>query len=298
MQQSQSTGPQQPASYDTGITGSVGNPARASFGGPPTPATPGGPTFDKSGGSDSFPLIVSGLEKTSGGVSAISPNQGATASFSTPGQFTTLHLDIPAANIHADLDLLTSIVQNGALLNQSGTGDGLTWGFSYVLLGEWALPTWGGNKSGAAFVFGYETPAAAMASTGTATFSGMATATVSKPVGGTVKAASVWGGATLSVDFASGKLMGAFTNMQQPNGSGGVQPWNDVSVSANIASGTNRFSGSTAATSNPKTTFSLSSSATGDIDGAFFGPSAENLGAVWSLSDGTGSALGVVGGSR
>jgi hypothetical protein len=39
---------------------------------------------------------------------------------------------------------------------------------------------------------------------------------------------------------------------------------------------------------------SLSASATGHIDGAFYGPAAQNLGAVWSLSDGTGSALGSV----
>jgi hypothetical protein len=38
----------------------------------------------------------------------------------------------------------------------------------------------------------------------------------------------------------------------------------------------------------------LSGSATGHIDGAFFGPAAQNLGAVWSLNDGSGAALGTV----
>jgi hypothetical protein len=242
-------------------------------------------------------VIVSSLKSTSSGVSAVSPNQGATASFSRSGQFTVLHVDIPAANVHADIDMLTGAAENGAFM-KNPTGDGLTWGYSYVLLGNWALPTWGQNQSGAAFVFGYETPVAAMPSTGTATFSGGASATVLKPDGGTIKATDVWGGAMFSVNFASGTLTGAFTNMQQPNGSGGFLPWNDVSVSASIAGGTNRFSGSTEATSNPNTTFSLSGSATGHIDGAFFGPGAENLGAVWSLSDGTGSALGVVGAGR
>jgi len=72
------------------------------------------------------------------------------------------------------------------------------------------------------------------------------------------------------------------------------QPWNDVSVAGTIAMGTNKFSGTTAATSSPGTPMSLSASATGHIDGAFYGPAAQNLGAVWSLSDGTGSALGTV----
>jgi hypothetical protein len=37
---------------------------------------------------------------------------------------------------------------------------------------------------------------------------------------------------------------------------------------------------------------SLSGSATGHLDGAFYGPAAQNVGAVWSLSDGMKSALG------
>lgn len=86
--------------------------------------------------------------------------------------------------------------------------------------------------------------------------------------------------------------------MQQYDGMG-TQPyhflqWNDVSLNASIAPGTSRFSGSTAATSAPGTGFSLAGSATGHIDGAFYGPAAQNLGAVWSLSDGTGSAIGVI----
>jgi len=193
--------------------------------------------------------------------------------------------------VHADIDILTSMVAKGWLLN----GDWPTQGLSYVLLGEWGT---GSNESITKFVFGYETPASAMPTTGKAAFSGTASATVFKPVGGMIDATNVWGNAALSVDFASGTLNGAFTNMKQPDGSGGFLPWNDVSVAASIIGGTNRFSGSTAATSTPNTTFGLSGSATGDIDGAFYGPNAENLGAIWSLSDGAGSALGTVAAGR
>jgi hypothetical protein len=76
-------------------------------------------------------------------------------------------------------------------------------------------------------------------------------------------------------------------------------PWHDVSVKANIAPETNKFSGTTAVTSQPSpSSFSLTNSATGHINGAFYGPAAQNLGALWSLSDGTGSALGWVGASH
>jgi len=51
-------------------------------------------------------------------------------------------------------------------------------------------------------------------------------------------------------------------------------------------------------TSAPGTTFSASSSATGHIDGALFGPASQNIGAVWSLSDGTVSAMGTIAGKQ
>jgi hypothetical protein len=78
----------------------------------------------------------------------------------------------------------------------------------------------------------------------------------------------------------------------------GSTPWNDVSVNASIAAGTNKFTGTTAVTSVPEGMFSLNSSATGSINGAFYGPAAENLGAVWTLSDGKNSAIGAVSGNR
>jgi hypothetical protein len=61
-----------------------------------------------------------------------------------------------------------------------------------------------------------------------------------------------------------------------------------------IAAGTNKFSGATAITSTPQGLFTLSGSADGSINGAFYGPAAQNLGAIWTLSDGTKPAIGGV----
>ena len=55
------------------------------------------------------------------------------------------------------------------------------------------------------------------------------------------------------------------------------------------------FTGTTAATTSPGTVGSMSSSATGTFAGAFFGPSAQELGAVWTLHDGTSTAIGTIG---
>jgi hypothetical protein len=131
-----------------------------------------------------------------------------------------------------------------------------------------------------------------MPTSGTAVFSGPGAVSgpIFKTVGTDIRAAGVVGNASISVNFGSGAINGSFTNMV----SNAQQPWNDVSVTANIATGTNRFNGTTAAASAPGTPMSLSASAVGKINGAFYGPAAQNLGAVWSLSDGTGSAIGTV----
>jgi hypothetical protein len=42
----------------------------------------------------------------------------------------------------------------------------------------------------------------------------------------------------------------------------------------------------------------LSGSATGHIDGGFYGPAAQNVGAIWSLSDGTTSVIGGIAARR
>jgi hypothetical protein len=38
--------------------------------------------------------------------------------------------------------------------------------------------------------------------------------------------------------------------------------------------------------------------ATGTLEGRFFGPSAQEAGAVWTLFDGTNAAIGTLGGRR
>jgi hypothetical protein len=199
-----------------------------------------------------------------------------------------LQLNIPSLGINQTATFNTNLVSH---LGQ------LTDGLSYLVLGAWiarpndnAAPI----QSQTAFLFGYETPASAMPTTGTAAFAvlpGSATAYIYKTVNGEVQSAYAEGNAALTANFASGQVSGSLTNMQLLNTK---QPWNDVSLNASIAGGTNRFSGTTAAGNAPNNSMSLSGSATGRIDGAFFGPAAQNLGAIWTLSDGAGSALGTI----
>jgi hypothetical protein len=282
--------PVPPDYYDTGIAGSVAAPAAASFGSAsPQLASPGGATFDGSSGSFpssvTFPLLVGSLQKSQTGLSAVSADQGATLTVvnSSVGS-STVQIKIPSVGVNVTDTLHSSLA--------SGLGQYID-GLSYAVTGFWIQRQTVNSPpllSDSEFVFGYETPQAAMPTSGTAVFSGGAQASVYKTVGTEIQTTGAGGNASISANFGSGAITGSFTKMQTLSN----QSWNDVTLTANIATGTNRFSGSTAAASSPGTTMSLSGSATGSINGAFYGPAAQNLGAVWSLSDGTGSALGSV----
>jgi hypothetical protein len=306
-----SSGSVMPTSYDTGSSGQISTPLPASYGTSPVPAqfaTPAGATFDGSSGhypapNVSFPVLATGLQFTTDGVSPVSLGQGATATIigTAPGQYNpsatavNFQLVIPSANVNAQIQVgLDGATQ---LVDANPTG------LSYVVLGEWGGTGANGvplgkplTQSGPVieYVFGYETPSSAMPKTGQAAFVGTAFGWVYAPNSGRVLEAFVTGNATFSADFTSGKLTGGFTGMGMYNGSSSSAPWNDISVTAPIASGTNRFSGTASVTSTTPQPFGLAASATGHIDGAFFGPSAQNIGAVWSLSDGTASAMGLV----
>ena len=285
-------------SFDTGVAGSVAAPNAAMFGTAPSQlATPGGPTFDGSSGSYSanvtFPLLVAGLQKTSTGLSATPADLAATATVTDDtSTSSTVQVVIPSLGINEP------IIADASLTN--GRFSILT-GLSYVAAGVWgqaaSLNTYSLQSNGV-FVFGYETPQAGMPTSGSAVFSGpeTATATVYKTVGTEIRGTNVEGIASISANFGSGTINGSLTQMIETTASTGTspEPWNDVSITANIATGSNRFSGSTAAASAPGLPMSLSGSAVGKINGAFYGPAAQQLGAVWSLSDGTGSAIGTI----
>jgi hypothetical protein len=285
---------------DNGTANAGANPGAA---GPVTSqlAIYGGPVFRDTESQSvdyplsgvAFPLQVSVLQPTANGLAVVSGNQNASATLTKSSQSWTLahvpgthvELSVPAAGVSVSLDTPDLL---------GGLEDYWTFGLSYVVLGNWSdsYSPVGLNGKAMAFAFGYETPATSMPTTGQAAFSGQVQGVVFNQ-GAAISQDRVGGIATFAADFASGSITGGFTKMHS-----GSTPWNDVSVNASIAAGTNKFTGTTAVTSVPEGMFSLNSSATGSINGAFYGPAAENLGAVWTLSDGKNSAIGAVSGNR
>jgi hypothetical protein len=179
---------------------------------------------------------------------------------------------------------------------------------SYAALGVWEVDTQNpqitpgvteGNIHLGTFMTGFETPASGMPTSGAAFYSGTknVAGVVITDSAGKLDRAALLGDATLAANFGTGVITGSFANMTATNSAAVQSPWNNVSVSASIAAGTSRFSGSTAATSTPAGAFAVSGSATGRIDGGFYGPTANELGAVWSIKDAGTVAVGVVHGN-
>ena len=197
-----------------------------------------------------------------------------------------------------------SINTNGLIDAPSFTNPNLDW----TRAGWWAARVdpgpwdYGGPADyRGVFVAGYETPAGEMPTAGSATYSGAAMGWMYAPSNSAPNGlacrcteVSLGGTATFTADFGARSLSGTLTGMEILGWDDAIGPWNDVTFIATIAG--NGFSGSTRVTTAPAGAMGLN--ATGTLEGRFFGPSAQEAGAVWTLFDGTRSAIGTFGGRR
>ncbi len=250
--------------------GLVSAPARATVGaGPGTVfATQGGPNFNTGPApGTAFPLLQSAMTWNGTRVEADSSRNAAGATATVEGgQIMVTHDDSPTIG-HANLD--------------------------WARVGSWDVPTDWFVEPGAAgaFVIGYETPASAVPASGTAQYAGLAEGTAFYPDGSATAVDLTGGTALFTADFGARTVAGNVTGLS----ANGVR-WNDFGFSSTIS--TNSFSGTTSVTTAPGGIASLAANATGTIEGRFFGPSAQEAGAVWTLFDGTRAAIGTLSGER
>lgn len=187
-----------------------------------------------------------------------------------------------------------------------GSGEELLW----TAYGAWNVngPA-AGIGYGADFVTGVETPDGNMPTTGTATFDGFVRGTATLRDGPNLRGANLLGDATITADFATGTIRGGaptiiaipLGQLPLPQGTltpGPAQAWNSLLFAGSFAQGLNGFSGTATVGTAPGNSYSLSSTATGYFSGLFYGPAAEELGAVWNLHDSTGMASGVLVGGQ
>jgi len=189
--------------------------------------------------------------------------------------------------------------------SSAGLGDELNW----TAYGSWNVTaSSGAARVGSYVVTGNETPDGNIPTTGTATFNGFVQGSVVFEDGTNLRTASLSGDATMTADFANGTIAGGAPNItaiplgEIVNGAtptpGPAQAWNGLTFSGTMTSGLNGFSGTTTVSSAPGNSYSLSSAADGYFAGLFYGPNANELGAIWNLADDVSSASGVLVGKQ
>ena len=176
---------------------------------------------------------------------------------------------------------------------------------NWAAYGAWNVSTASGTVQTASYyVTGSETPDGNLPTSGTATFDGFVVGNVTLPDGQNVKGASLLGDASMTVDFGSGAINGAAPNIiatpvgtivpGSPVTPGSTQAWNGLTFTGTMTSGINGFSGTTGVSSATGNEYSLAGTADGFFSGLFYGPNANELGAVWNIADGVGAATGVL----
>lgn len=162
---------------------------------------------------------------------------------------------------------------------------------SYVTYGQWNSPN--GSSRDLNFgvvVFGVQTPAADIPTSGSAVYDGITFGTLN--IGSDLY--NVGGYVELTANFSTNSITG-FTSLmsKQSLQSSGVSGWRDLNFDATITSGTSLFSGSAA---------SADSAVTGTFTGGFFGPvssgSPPEIGGGWRVSGSGETAVGGFVGKR
>jgi len=183
---------------------------------------------------------------------------------------------------------------------------GLLATLNYVVLGWWSqLPNSNAGESYFAWgATGYQTPLSGVPASGSASYAGGGSAPggvygdMYFPSSGFVANAFLHGEAKVDVNFTTGGITGAFSNMTAgiAGDDAPAQSWNSVALSGNLSGATMR--GTTAAANAPNNTLSMSSGASGTFSGALFGPNGQELGLTWTLYDPSGNgktAFGIAG---
>ena len=267
-------------------------------------ATVGGPTVQVHP-STAFPLLQSVVTVVPGTVAAgaVTMDVGATVTNSAPGG--TYELDVGNPLLGVSHVMLQPSPSGSRTVFQADLGGGATAfldivnpatsSLSWTSYGFWDVHA-STNYTNTAFTTGYATSAAAVPTRGTATYVGSVIGEAFHPHASGIDGVDFYqlsGDATLQANFATGSVSGSLTNMITRGFEGDTAPWNSVALAGSITGA--QFGGTSMAVSAPVNSGSLSGGAKGTFAGMFFGPNAQELGAVWTLYDGTSSAVGSIG---
>jgi hypothetical protein len=225
-----------------------------------------------------------------------------------PGSTTVSLFDfsVPALSITAN-----NLRSDGTPVTVSGGTVAATFAtMTYTLIGAWAYNQTGGGGYLGQVVTGYTTPGSGVPTTGTASYTGNPNTALgggvigayAVPSGtGTITAGTLAGNVSLNANFAANTATGSFTSMvaTPATGGGASTPWNDVNFSTTFtrSAGGVTINGSTSASAPPAGagTTGFAAGSSGNITGFFYGPTAQEVGGNWTLTDPVGGSTGTNG---
>lgn len=294
---------------EASILAEPGEPALAFA--PAVPASPqasaGGPTFQtQPTPAITFPILQSTLSlrsNTAFDADTVTMNAGSSFEFAhCTGCRETFALNVPSLGLsRVELNTFGDTPFTAVLADRREVFvEEATWGrpeFLWLKHGFWEIGT-GFPINHSAYVYGYETPRAALPASGTMTYSGNVVGRTFQAsnffAGFSARSFYIFGTATVQVDFARRTATGQLSNLRISDGFGrvGGSPTNAVTFSANFPDG--HVVGTTAVS---LWTGDTGPAAQGTIAARFYGPGARELGLVWTLyrSDGEMSAVGSIG---
>ncbi len=249
------------------------------------------PSFDNATGTQTFQstsvvgTYSADLSAGSTGIKNLSSDTQVIVNFDTGtirilvNQLTDAGTNVTFDQTFGAGDLIGSA--NGFLVFQNAGGELLIYdaqtnplGLKYTSFGAWAAGP-AANPVGAA-ALGFVTNAGNIPTTGTAQYEG-------QTIGAGVEAGAAFGVAglvSLQANFGTGAITGLFHTMVRSDENQNLTAFEDMAVAASINAGTSTYSG---ALSSARPGFSE-----GDVEGAFFGPNAEETGGTWRLKADTG----------
>lgn len=189
------------------------------------------------------------------------------------------------------------------LLLEAQTGNDA---YSWTRTGAWVTPATaasGGISRASPFVTGYETAFSSIPASGSAVYNGTTEGIAYFVTENNGRSGALSGKASFTADFQARTVQGSMTDMQltvrdAANARDVTTPWNNVAFNADILTTRNGFSGTTSVSNAPGGTGTLPSGATGTIEGRFYGPAAQEAGAVWTLHSGNTAAVGTIKGKQ
>jgi hypothetical protein len=265
-------------------------------------ASAGGPTLANAAADTNFPLLQVAVDGDFAGDVATT-SQGATINLDGNGRrgltINNEALGVIDATATTERRTVNGYAVFGAPLPggrnlQVGEGGGL----DYTLYGYWLImnePPDVPMQGGGAWLGGFVTAPGAVPTSGGAVFNG---AIIGLYEDGYKSAALVGGVVRIDVDFAARSVSGAMTGIGLGSDTFSHGPINDIVFSATIDAGANLFRGTTRVSTVPGGPSAFAADAAGTIAGRFFGPAAQEVGGVWTLSDASHHMIGAFGAKR